>query len=86
MKTTLDLPDHLVRAIKIRAVNEDKTMKELVTELLERGLESPQKREPRRVKLPLFDPGPRIPGVRDLTDDEIKELMLDQEVEWAMGR
>lgn len=38
MKTTLDLPDDLVRRIKIRAVHESKPLKRLVAELLNQGL------------------------------------------------
>ena len=38
MKTTLDLPDDLVRRIKIRAVQEGKPLKRLVAELLTQSL------------------------------------------------
>lgn len=38
MKTTLDLPDDLVREVKIRAVLQGRTLKEFVTELLREGL------------------------------------------------
>jgi hypothetical protein len=40
MKTTLDLPDELVRAVKLRAVREGRKLKEAVAELLRRGLAS----------------------------------------------
>src|ERR1700722_2229599 len=38
MKTTLDLPDDLVRAVKLRALREGRKLKEAVAELLRRGL------------------------------------------------
>lgn len=38
MKTTLDLPDDLVRRLKIRAVQEGRPLKRLVSELLLQGL------------------------------------------------
>lgn len=41
MKTTLDLPDDLVRRMKIRAVQERKPLKRLVAELLHQGVNLP---------------------------------------------
>jgi plasmid stability protein len=41
MKTTLELPDHLMREVKIRAAEEGRKLKELVAELLRRGLDAP---------------------------------------------
>jgi len=38
MKTTLDLPDDLVRRIKIEAARSDRKLKDLVAQLLEAGL------------------------------------------------
>jgi plasmid stability protein len=38
MKTTLDLPDELVRELKLRAVLQRRTVKDLVAETLRRGL------------------------------------------------
>jgi hypothetical protein len=38
MKTTLDLPDHLVRQAKQRALQQGCTLKELVAEFLRAGL------------------------------------------------
>jgi len=56
MKTTLDLPDDLMRAIKIRAVKENRKLEDAMADLLRRGLSrkpaaSTQIRK--RVKLPL---------------------------------
>jgi hypothetical protein len=38
MKTTLDLPDELVREVKMRAVVQGRTVKDLVAEFLREGL------------------------------------------------
>jgi len=38
MKMTVELPDHLMRRMKIRAVHEHKKLKEIVAELIEQGL------------------------------------------------
>ena len=38
MKTTLDLPDALVKEVKVRAVQEGRKLKDAVAELLRRGL------------------------------------------------
>ena len=57
MKTTLDLPDDLMRAIKIHAVKENRNLKYAVADLLKRGL-SRERMGPatvrQRVKLPLI--------------------------------
>lgn len=39
MKTTLDLPDPLMRRVKIRAASEGRKLKEIISDLLEKGLE-----------------------------------------------
>jgi len=38
MKTTLDLPDDLMREVKIRAVHEHKKLKDTIAELLRKGI------------------------------------------------
>jgi plasmid stability protein len=56
MKTTLDLPDDVMRAVKIRAVEENRRLKDTIADLLRRGL-AQELRGPapvrRRVKLAL---------------------------------
>ena len=41
MKTTLDLPDPLMRRVKIRAASEGRKLKELIADLLEKGMDTP---------------------------------------------
>jgi plasmid stability protein len=38
VKTTLELPDDLMRAVKVRAVHEGKKLKDAVAELIQKGL------------------------------------------------
>jgi hypothetical protein len=38
MKTTLELPDTLMRRVKLRAVNRNQRLKDTVAQLLEQGL------------------------------------------------
>ncbi len=40
MKTTLELPDELMRQIKIRAAASDRKLKDTVAELIRRGLQA----------------------------------------------
>lgn len=40
MKTTLELPDDLMRAVKVRAAITDRKLKDVVAEAIARGLES----------------------------------------------
>jgi hypothetical protein len=44
MKTTLELPDDLMKQIKLRAVHEDKKLKDAIAELLRMGLAAKGKR------------------------------------------
>ena len=83
MKTTLDLPDELIRSIKLRAVREDRTLKDLVAELLRLGLaaEPAQRIVRRRVKLPLIEGGHPAPPDRELTPDRVAAILMDEEVE-----
>lgn len=56
MRTTLDLPDPLLRQLKVKAALEGTTLKHLMLTLVERGLrapvQSPQAREVAAPKLP----------------------------------
>jgi plasmid stability protein len=83
-KTTLELPDDLMRAARIRAVNEGRRLKDVLADLLRRGLAS--ERDPlegarRRVRLPLVVCAhPALPGY-ELTPDRVSELLVAEEAE-----
>ena len=54
IKTTLDLPDDLMREVKIRAVYEQKKLKDAIAEFIRRGMASSKTRPvkaPKPVKL-----------------------------------
>jgi plasmid stability protein len=50
MKTTLDLPDDLMREVKIRAVHEHKKLKDAIAELIRKGMASGKTRAPKLPK------------------------------------
>ena len=75
MKTTLELPDELFRKVKLTAVVQGRTVKDLVTELLQQGLGiapvGPGKQHPtsERVEigkrgLPVIQCRPQAPAAR----------------------
>ncbi len=85
-KTTLELPDDLMRAARIRAVNEGRRLKDVLADLLRRGLASeqdPHEGARRRVRLPLvICAHPALPGY-ELTPDRVAELLVAEEGERA---
>ena len=83
MKTTLELPDELMRAVKIRAVNENKKLKDMVTDLLRRGMAveaEPPGAQRRRVKLPLIECEPARPE-EEMTPERLAAALLDDEIQ-----
>jgi len=93
MKTTFDLPPKLVKKLKLRAVHERRKLKDIAAEYLSRGLEEPPQSENseqfRIVKdemtgLPVIESmRPQAP-VHSLTPDEMAQVLIDQEAQWAM--
>ncbi len=82
MKTTLDLPEDLVRAVKIRAVEENRKLKDMVSDLLRRGLEretGPRRSVRKRVRLPLVRCAhPARPG-EEVTAERAAQILLADE-------
>jgi len=65
MKTTLDLPDELMRKVKIRAVHENKKLKDTIAELIRKGMAADQSgpvKTPKAIKLR----GGYIPTIEDI--------------------
>ena len=89
MKTTLDLPDDLMRAVKIRAAEDNRKLKDTFADLLRQGLSQSASETPpirHRVKLPLIrSTHPARPG-EELTPERMDEILLEQEVNRAFGR
>jgi plasmid stability protein len=85
MKTTLELPDDLMRTIKIRAVNEDRKLKDVVAELLRRGLAEEEARPSKirhRMRFPLIEgTKPAKPG-EDITHGRITEILAEDDLRY----
>ena len=84
MKTTLDLPDDLMRAIKVQAAEENRRLKDLIAELLRRSLGcSP--RGPRgarkRVRLPLVRCAHGARPETEMTPERTARILLRGEAE-----
>jgi plasmid stability protein len=50
MKTTLELPDELMREVKIRAVHEHKKLKDAIAEFIRKGMAAGEERRSKRPK------------------------------------
>ena len=82
MKTTLDLPDDLVRAVKIRAVQENRKLKDTIADLLRRGLAQERGRPVnvrRRLKLPLVECAHEARPDEEMTPERVAEALLEEE-------
>jgi hypothetical protein len=86
MKTTLNLPDDLMRAVKLRAVEENRKLTDMITDLLWRGLAQEPTAPPaisNRVKLPLVNGAHRARPDEEMTPERVAQVLLDQETEWS---
>ena len=90
MKTTLDLPDDLVKEVKLRALYGNLKLKDAVAELLRKGLAAPGVNEIGPVRsavkknqgtgLPVIEC--RKAAAREISPKRAAELLLEQEVKW----
>jgi len=76
MRTTIDLPESVLRQLKARAALEGSTLKRLVAELIERGLGQPAspQRKPARQQLPTISLGRRM-GIKNPSNAALFELL-----------
>jgi plasmid stability protein len=82
LKTTLELPEDLMRAVKIRAAKEGRKLKEVVADLLRRGLRAEAKQSPRtmrRVRLPLIECAHDASAGQEMTPDRLAEILADED-------
>ena len=81
MRTTIDMPDVLMRAAKARAAEHGESLKDLVNRALARelGLPSAPKRKTGRVTLPLIAGG-ATPAVL-VTNDDIAAALEAEDIE-----
>jgi hypothetical protein len=79
MRTTVDLPDDLLKRAKIAAVRRGTSLRELVGTALERELSEPEHgAKPRRVRFPIFQS--TSPGALRLTNARIAALESAEDV------
>lgn len=81
MKTTIDLPDALVRDLKVRAAREDRSLKDVVTEVLRIGLAVERPASSNRISGPLVVCAHPADAGREVTPDRVAEILLDQDIE-----
>lgn len=83
MKATLDLPDDLLKEMKLRAVHEGRKFKDVAAEVFRRGLAQPAQGADlhHRVKLPVIVSPPGTPTV-SLTGEDIDRLLMEDEIKW----
>lgn len=82
MKTTLDLPDDLMREIKIRAVKEDRKLEDTIADLLRRGLDQRDAQAEtmrHRVDLPLVHCAHEAHPDEEMTPERVARVLLEQE-------
>ncbi len=69
MKTTLELPDELMRRVKIRAAEKNQKLKDTVAELIQKGFAAPASPQPPQLPTPIrLSCGP-------LTTEQIEEAI-----------
>jgi len=92
MKTALDLPDELVREIKIEAAKRGAKLKDLIAELLRVGLDARDGRTYTEARLRV-DPRSGLKVVADtreahpdnpMSPGQIAEMLQRHEAEWAI--
>jgi plasmid stability protein len=86
MKTTLDLPDELMRAAKIRAANEGRRLQDVVADLLRRGLaEEPKSagRMQRKVRLPMVACAHDARREKEMTPNRLAHVLAQEDAKAA---
>ena len=96
MKTTLDLPDALVKQVKLRALRDGRKLKDAVADLLRKGLavdaapaaEAPVIAKDKKTGLPLIECKQAASPQDEMTPARVADLLLAQEAGWhhAAGR
>jgi plasmid stability protein len=86
MKLTLDLPDELVRRLKLRAVHDGRKLKELAAEMLRAGLDasagSPAEKpavviKDKKTGLPVIQYRRAAPRGQELTPERVAEILAE---------
>lgn len=85
MRTTIDLPDDILRRAKIAAVERGSSLRQLVIDALRHELEEPSQSRRRRMTNPPVKLAADSP-LRTLSPDEVKRLDMEAEVEAEVSR
>jgi len=91
MKTALDLPDELVREVKMLAVRRGRKLKDAMADLLRLGLDAsvvpsspaPIAEDP-LTGLPVVVCRPATRAGEEMTADRVAETLIGQDAEWAL--
>lgn len=88
MKTTLELPEDLMRAARIRAAAEGRRLKDVMAELIRKGLAEPRQGAApgRRVRLPLVECAHAARVDEEMTPDRVAEVLAREDVITASHR
>ena len=85
MRTSLDIPDPLFKHLKTRAAQEGRTLRDLVIELVERGLTAREVVDPQKRFLarPLVIPsqGPMAMPVSHMTNADLYDMINEEDDE-----
>lgn len=79
VKTTVELPDALVREVKVRAAREGRRVKDVMAEVVRRGLAEAPRREPvaaSRVQLPLVRCAHPAAPDQEVTPERSAQILL----------
>lgn len=92
MKTTLDLPPDLVRAMKVRAARDGRKLKEVAAEVVRAGLavrthssggRGPKVIRDKKTGLPVIQCLHAAKRDEEMTPQRVAELLAAQEAGWA---
>jgi plasmid stability protein len=89
MKTTLDLPDELMRTVKVRAAEENRKLKDVIADLLRRGLSAESRGAPgsqNHVELPLVQCAHPAAAGEEITPDRAAELLAAEDAQSTADR
>lgn len=82
VKTTVELPDELIREVKVRAAREGRRVKDVMAEVVRRGLADPPgptHMAPRRVRLPLVRCAHPAAPTEEMTPERTAAILLAAE-------
>lgn len=86
MRTTVDIPDELMRKAKVRSAEQGETLKEFFVRVLEREVSSSMtSRTPGEVQLPLVGQKGDPPALRSLTNAQIEDLLTHSDAQGVLG-